>query len=439
MNLFTYQRQGVDRLFKAITRHRVAYLADEQGLGKTAQALTLAKRLNAKKILIICPATLRLNWIKEMGLWYSEIENKAFPVFTGKELEKAKQFPVQVVSFNLASSKSFKPSSYDMVIVDEAHAYKNTSAQRTKTFFQKIKPRARYTLLCSGTPITNLCSDIYPALNCVFPMRFSTEQGFKERYCNKVADKWTYSGFKYEGINRDTIKELSDFMFKEFMIRRTKKQVLPELPDKTFQTIDLKIKAGDIKKAALPEDVVAEMVKQIEDGKMPRVAEHVAAARQELGVAKVPASLEYIETLLESDCGKEKQLVIFAHHKDVVRGIVEGLSDRNINVAAITGSTPPAERQAIVDRFQAGEVQCIIGNILAAGTGITLTAADTCVFIEQDWTPANMAQAIDRLHRIGQKENVHIIFLAARGTLDSRIIQVLRKKIADINTIMEQN
>jgi SWI/SNF-related matrix-associated actin-dependent regulator 1 of chromatin subfamily A len=221
----------------------------------------------------------------------------------------------------------------------------------------------------------------------------------------------------------------------KFMVRRLKADVLTELPAKRRQIIPLEPKgiSSIIKseQSLLSRLGFEEAARRLEEGDK-LLFDEMAKGRHDLGMAKVPLALDHIKDTLES-VGK---VVIFAHHQDVIAALREGLLE--YGCAVITGQTSGADRQAEVDRFQ-NDPGCrvFIGNIKAAGVGITLTAASTVVFVESDWTPGWMAQAEDRCHRIGQSESVLIQYLVFDGSMDALLCSMLVTKAAVANRALD--
>jgi len=159
--------------------------------------------------------------------------------------------------------------------------------------------------------------------------------------------------------------------------------------------------------------------------------EEMSRVRHQTAVAKVPHVIEYVDTILANMDERNRKVVVFAHHHDVIDKLAEHYGDRAV---VLTGQTSMADRQRAVDRFQKdSNVEVFIGSITAAGVGLTLTAANQVVFAEIDWVPANMTQAEDRLHRIGQESSVNVYHLVLEGSIDARMVQVLldKQEIAD--------
>lgn len=204
-----------------------------------------------------------------------------------------------------------------------------------------------------------------------------------------------------------------------YMLRRLKGDVLTELPAKTRQTIIFPATSRDVRDAIAVE---REMESLSMSGASVAQLADLARARKTLGMAKVPAALEHIQNVLES----EPKVVVFAHHRDVISAI---LTRAGVKAVSITGDTSSKARHAAVEAFQNDpEVRLFVGNLQAAGVGLTLTAASVAIFVEQDWTPGVLFQAEDRIHRIGQSRPVLIQYLVFDGSLDARMSKSLARK-----------
>jgi SWI/SNF-related matrix-associated actin-dependent regulator 1 of chromatin subfamily A len=258
------------------------------------------------------------------------------------------------------------------------------------------------------------------------PEAFPDRYKFGFRYTN-ARRNWFTGYWEFKGGKNLT--ELRDALQRTCMVRRTKQAVLLELPPKIYSTIPIKISGSENFQLNLRD------IERIDDGQAAVMSSEIATARRGLGLLKVDAAVEHILNIMES----KNRCVVFAYHRDVINALYEKLVSENFFVSVIHGDTPMDKRDRMIQLFQNNKevASVLIGQITAAGVGITLTAADICVFVELDWTPANMAQAIDRLHRIGQKEAVEVHYLVAADTMDDQIITSLRTKIEAINKVLQ--
>lgn len=465
-----FQRAGIA---EALQRQHVL-IADEMGLGKTVQALgVLNSDDTVRTVLILCPSTLKMMWARMLQEWsvrpvYAAVGSTRKPgnVVTWGEKER----PGNVV-FALILNYDIVPwwrdwldtIGWDMLICDEAHYLKSPESKRTRsivggevrytrgTRHERVTPlQARRRLMLTGTPILNRPIELWPPLHYLDPDAWPDFWPFVNRYCGAYRDEY---GWRFDGASH--LDELNDRLRASVMIRRMKRDVLKELPPKERVVIPLdangasaKIREEHEQLQAHTADVIRlqvirevarrnrandeaaykAAVKALQDGY--RIAfEHIARARHDLALMKVPKVIEHVTDLLE---GGAEKVVVFGHHNDVLDQIEEGLSD--YNPVHIDGRTSTTDRQGIADKFQNDpRVRVFIGGIHSAGEGLTLTAASTVVFAELDWTPARLSQAEDRCHRIGQLDSVLVQHVLYDGSLDARMAKKLLAKQAVID------
>jgi SWI/SNF-related matrix-associated actin-dependent regulator of chromatin subfamily A-like protein 1 len=427
MKLFPYQVEGV----KFCANKVVSLLADEPGLGKTIQTIGVINVCNYNKIVIICPASLIYNWQNELNKWLKESLN--LQIIKNGHTKIKEDTQIVIGSYHLICNdfiqNQISSKTWDLVIIDEAHYLKNPKALRTKKILGKetFLKKASKIMLLTGTPILNRPIEIYPILRTLFPKvlgKYNRYQAFTERYCgaHQTIMGWDVSGSSNE-------EELGENL-KKVMIRRYKKDVIKDLPDKIYQVIDLDPGQAEIKNIVNREKL---MYEDLKNSGLNLYAE-LATVRRELGEAKVPHVVNHILMLLESGIDK---LVVFAHHKNVVDALSAAFSKNNIINVVVKGDTSITQRQEHVTEFQNNpNVKIFVGNITSAGVGITLTAAYQVVFAEFSWSPAEIQQAIDRCHRIGQKNCVIAQFLTIQNSLDSYMIKTIIDKEFIINKII---
>ena len=441
MELYNFQEKGSIWLASRIT----ALLADEQGLGKTAQAISAINLLKAKKILIVCPASVRNVWLMELQNWL-DMSWLKISVISQADFQIPQDSDIVISSYDILTyggkydkEKRFQGSAvYDQItarqwavgIWDEAHYLKNRDSLRTQITLCKngIAAHCAYKWYLTGTPVLNRPSELYAILRANAPdtiAPYLSYTAFTEHFCGGYWD-----GIQWWDKGATNCKELNERLSRGFMLRRTKQEVLPELPEKTFQTISLprtpqttKLLAEEFK---WDEKSYGRIALSLESGDL-------SSHRQELAIAKVPQAVSWIAEVLQS----ETKVIVFAYHREVIRQLQDGLSQ--YSPVTIQGSTSVEERKRAVDDFQNDPcVRVFIGQIKAAGVGITLTAASHVIFAEPDWTPGVVHQAVDRCHRIGQKSAVLAQFLVVEGSLEERMMQTLIDKTKIIKTIVEK-
>lgn len=448
----TYQEDGIAFL----QRHSTAILGDDAGLGKSMQMILAANKLHHKRILILCPAIGRVSWKLQFGTWdqqkrpvyfYPDETKGVLPpgpvalVVTLDWLsrpEKAKEL-TRLLSASLAASQPF-----DAAFIDEIHYLKTPSANRTKAvygsrldFKNSVLHGVKNIWGASATLTPNHAGELYTHMRALMPDvlaalfggKLPTKAQFEDRFC---LIRHTNFGKKVEGNNRDTIPQLRDAIHPRLLIRR-KADVLKDLPpiecvplpfevaDKDLRALAVDAFFSDVPTTpATDDDLLALLGSALADPA-------VASRRRALGLVKVAPALDWVDDFLTAP---GKKLVIFAHHREVIDQLTEGLAKHN--PVAIHGGTPQRQKELAVTRFQTEDRHRVfIGQTHAAGTSITLTAASDVLLLEPDWTPANNYQAISRCHRIGQNSGVIARFAYAHGTIDERIANLLRRRAAD--------
>jgi len=442
-----YQRAGIAYCID----RGAALIGDEMGLGKTIQAIGV---INAdpsiSRVVVICPASLRINWKREIEKWLTR------PLTVGIAASKSPWLDTDIVIINydiLDRFPELHATEWDMLISDECHYLKNGKAKRTKLVFGKrkrgnwreweVQPiRARKRLMLTGTPITNRPIELWPIIHYLDPQVFSNFMWYAKRYCNAQQGRhgWDFSG-------NSNLDELQDKLRSSVMIRRLKKEVLTELPPKRRQVIELPAngcarmvaaenKAWEQRNENMDEaraDLELAQASDDDDAykaaveRLHQVAgvafQEMAKARYDTAMAKAPKVVDHLVGMMD----ETDKIVVFCHHKNVVSTLKEWLSE--FRPVTLTGDHGADQRQAAVDAFQNDpSVRVFIGTVGAAGVGITLTAASTVVFAELDWVPANVSQAEDRLHRIGQTESVLVQHLVLEDSLDCRMANMLIRK-----------
>lgn len=435
-----YQRAGI-----AFAHERPAVLiGDEMGLGKTVQAIGV---LNAdptlRRILVICPASLKLNWRRELEKWL--VRKRATLIADSKTFVPLAD-GIVIVNYDVLHKheSELRDTEWDCVIADEAHYLKNPKARRSKMVFGARATKqekaqgmadvpgitARKRILLTGTPIANKPVELFPLIEYLDPITWSNFFRYAIRYCAARQERhgWDFSGASH-------LDELQDKLRSTIMVRRLKKDVLTELPPKRRQVVEFPADTpalravaraelaayegtdeleADVELAAASDDPHAyeAAVQRLRKGQQ-ALFEGLSELRRQTAEAKIPLCVEHIAEAVE-ESGK---VVVFAHHKSVVRALAEKFGSAAVT---LVGDTPMQERQNAVDRFQRDPAcKVFIGSIMAAGVGITLTAASHVIFCELDWVPGNVSQAEDRCHRIGQHESVLVQHLVLEGSLDA--------------------
>lgn len=414
MSLYKYQLDGIEKLFSIVTQRaeKAAMLCDPPGAGKTPQAIGLLNRLTGNSALIICPASLKENWSREIKKWSTyplsvQILNSSSDKLDGSD--------VVIISYNLAVRmvEEITKRSYDLLVCDESHLLKSASSQVSRIVLVPIWARCRYRLLMTGTPLPNgRAVEAYTCFSRCAREHFGSWDAFKTRYCVEERTRW---GVTYP--HSKNLQELREFS-KAFMVRRTKEEVLGELPGLVRQNVYLRLPELDVFKAEEGIDVDA-IVEAIDNG-VPLESEHITTVRRKLAMLKAPLILEAINDALE----EVEQLVVFVHHRELYEHLMKNIS----SCVGINGLTHPTERQQNVDSFQKKEARVFVASLKAANTGLTLTSAFTLFMAEYDWVPSTNEQAEGRIFRVTQNEICRVKYLVAADSLDEKVLRVLQRK-----------
>lgn len=421
----------------ALARNR-SYLALDPGLGKTPIAATIVASIFENEgphgVVYICPPFLTRNTEAEFRRFapgcpvgrYGEGHHKWVLIVPDSIITRD-----EVQMEILAHTKRGKASKGSLLIVDEAHRFKNDDAARTKALFGKNSRGGLTSIFdkvvyLSGTPMPNRPIELYPVLANAAPqtIHYMSRHDFAEKYCAAYRNQW---GWDYSGASN--VKELVAQVIGTFMLRYRKSEVLKDLPPKTEEMVVLgagltpkltKLSA-EILETLDPEDLMAGRI-SVDLGKD---SLHLSTYRRELGVLKAEAAAEFVKFILEET---DENVLVFAIHKEVVSILNGALA--GYQPVVITGDTNMRVRHERVREFQERpDRRVFIGNIQAAGTGLTLTKATRVVFAEFSWVPADNDQASDRAHRIGQTDNVFVQYLVYENSVDKAVIEtVLRKK-----------
>lgn len=432
---YTYQIEGI---IKGLEWKRF-FLGDEPGLGKTLQSIGVVDTANSYPCLVICPSSLKINWQREFekftGVKALILDNSCRT--TWPYLLQMKMFHVVIVNYESlkkyfvwdvkgAGLKDivFNPDIklFKSVIIDESHRVKDTSTQQTK-FTKGICTGKEWIILLSGTPVVNRPSDLVAQLSIMDRLN---DFGGKSNFLAN------YTSGERQASNLST---LSAELYGRCMIRREKRTVLTQLPDKT--RVDLMVDISNEQEYYTAcQDLAAylreyRLCGEAEIRKKMRMEALVKfmALRSIASKGKVNQAIDFINNFLAND----KKLVVFCS----LHEIVDELKKYFPKAVTVTGRDSMVMKQAAVDAFQTrDDVQLIICSIKAAGVGITLTAASDVAFIEFPWTYADCCQCEDRTHRIGQKDNVTCYYLMGKNTIDYKLYQIIHDKKSIANEIM---
>ena len=413
MGAFPYQLIGARHL----AEQSRAYLGDRPGLGKTIQALLAVLEVQPHRVLVVCPASMVGTWIEEIFIWVPGCR-ALFPSF-------------EVMSYDRFIRRGAPKHLPDVVIIDEAHYLKNASTQRTKSLYGALWLDAvPHVWMMSGTPMPNGTHELYTA--CLFAglTKFSYRQ-WLDRYC-----QWYMGEYGPRVVGPNNVPEFRRLL-DGFMLRRTFDDVDLDLPERDVRRWPIALTPANrtALQAAISE-LPAGVLDALEAGTLPPNSPHTSTLRRQLGLAKATAVGKALVDELQSS---GEQTVVFAYHRDVLNLLEHEFRNASFPMVRLDGSTPGPMRDHSIKLFQMGAAQIFLGQITAAGTGITLTAANHVIIVEPSWVPSENDQAISRCQRIGQKKNtVHVRVATLAGSLDDAIMGTVIRKQRTIDQVLDK-
>ena len=422
-----HQKEAIQKLVE----NKKFILADDMGLGKTTSTIIAALESNSKKVLIICPATLKINWKREI----ENYSDKSIYIAESKNFSTEADFVIInydiIKNFHDPKKKNESQvlaSNFDLVIIDEAHYIKNGTAQRTKLINDIVKNTERLWLL-TGTPMTSRPIDYFNLLSIIDSPVAKNWMAYAIRYCSGY--QFNVGGRKIWNVTgASNLEELRDRTL-GLTLRRLKENVL-DLPDKIITPVYLRLKSKSY------ENVMGEYYdwydKNPDESKSLTVQfSKLTKIRQIIADEKIEQTIELAENILEQD----KKVIIFCNFTDSLNKIAEHFGKSAVK---LDGSMSKPNRQNSVDQFQENpKVKVFVGNIKAAGVGITLTAAEAVIMNDLSFLPSDHAQAEDRAYRYGQKNNVLVYYPIFENTIEGIIYDILNNKKQVIATVMGDN
>lgn len=425
-HLFDYQKTGAQFL----AENPAAFLADEQGLGKTIQVIAACDILGLTKVVVVCPAIAKINWKREFEKW-GRVERDVL-VYSYDKLTQSKEVRNEIAKL--------EP---DVIVLDEAHLVKNRQAKRTKYLYGQhcrgdgLVRFADRVWLLSGTPIPNDVSDFWTHLKAIwaYPLNFV-------EYTLYFCKTWNGQfGLKVLGNKAERMGEFKTIL-KSIMLRRKADKVLTELPPLWWQDTVVEVAGWDDmahienpdERQAVELILQSALTQQDVSSQLDAIAPSMASLRRLTALAKAKPVAAQLSAELK-DHAYDK-VVVFAYHRAALEALREELAE--FNPAYVVGGLANQERQSEIDRFQ-NDPKCrvFIGQITACSTAITLTAANQVVFVEMDWVPATNAQASKRCHRIGQSKPVIVRSFGLANSCDEIVARTLAKKAQMISEVLE--
>lgn len=442
-----FQRAGVAYALKA----RRCFIADDMGLGKTFMSLAALEALEgepsgtAYPAVVVCPATLTHNWRAEAHRW---LPHRSVRIVEGRKEFPPEDADITVVGWSNVAHWIDDLSGAQSYIFDESHYAKSHTAQRTKAAVKIAKGASGLVLCLTGTPVTNRPAEYVSQLEILGRLKeFGGRWAFYKRYCNAFRDR--FGQWHFEGASH--LDELNDRLRASCYIRRTKDQVMSELPPVQHQPVVVAGSAKAMREYAKAEadivEYVASRAAEIAEsmGTSPRSAAVIARIRAEsnehlvrmsqLRRIAASAKMDAVDEWVSARLSEGRKVVLAAHHREVVDALAAKYGGLKIQGGQATDEIEEHKR-----KFQTLPVEqapCIVLSIQAAKTGHTLTAAEDICFVELPWTPADLDQTTSRLHRIGQKGSVTATYLLAEGTIDERIYDLIDTKRSIVEMAIE--
>jgi len=448
-DLFPYQKEDRDFVLKRF-REGDTGIANfsEMGTGKSSCTLAVAEQGGFREALVVCPSTLKYEWDRQIRQWCGKAARVAKDdsgrrldaLFDRSEGTKGYGGGTNYFVINYESLRKQEILDvlalypFDLLVLDESHKVRNRKAQQTRGLFSLVQARPSLRLLpLTGSPLVNNPADVYPLLCLIRPQEFELKgwRRFVNRYC--LCSTTRHGMMIFGEKNVVELRERTT----PYTIRRTRKEVLPFLPETYYRRVVLEMTAGQRKaysqvehglkvimnsgKALYAPDTLSQLTRLRQISTDPRL----------VGVEEKGSKANFILELVEDYCVKDgRKLVVFSCFSgfiDLMDGLLTSLG---VDHVVVTGDVKNShERAQRVKRFQEEEgCRVFLGTVQTAGEGITLTASSDVVFADRWWTPATMEQAESRLIRIGQKNAVQVIILENRGSVDESVERILARK-----------
>ena len=422
-----HQKEAIEKLAGS----KRFILADDMGLGKTTSTIIAALETGAKKILIVCPASLKINWQREI----ENYSDRSVYISEGKNFSIEHDFVI--VNYDILKNfydlkdkdnSLITKGNFDLIILDEAHYVSNGQAERKKLVNSFSKKCERVWLL-TGTPMTNRPMNYFNLLSLVESPVSQNWMAYAIRYCQGY--QFTAGTRKIWNVTgASNLEELRDRTSRQ-VLRRLKTEVL-DLPEKIITPVYLRLKSK------LYEGLMGEYYDWYnknpdESSSLTVQFSKLMKVRQVIAEEKIKDTIELAENILEQD----KKVIIFTNFTETLNRIADHFGKQAVR---LDGSTSKPQRQYAVDQFQDNDkIKVFVGNVKAAGVGITLTAAEAVIINDLSFVPGDLAQAEDRAYRYGQKNSVSVYYPIFDNSIEAIIYDMVNRKKQNIGTVMGDN
>ena len=416
-------------------------LGDEMGLGKTLQTITFILSNKKTKTLIVAPTSLLYNWKNEFEKFAPTLNvtvNNGVKSEREEVLNNLKNMDVIITTYNLLKRdlEKYKEIDFDYCILDEAQNIKNANSQNASSV-KKIQAKGKFAL--TGTPIENSIMELWSIFDFIMPNYLYDGKTFNAKYAKNIDD------------NKEILENLNK-LIKPFILRRKKKEVIKELPDKIEKKIEVYLNDKQRKVYGVYANHAIELIKKkVENDEFKRskleILAHIMKLRQlcldpsilvndyKGESSKIDALVEIVSNSIEQN----HRILVFSQFTQVLKKINDRFNEKGIDTSYLDGSTPSNKRMEIVKNFNNGKSSVFLISLKAGGTGLNLTSADVVIHFDPWWNPAVEEQATDRAHRIGQKKVVQVIKLIAKGTIEEKIVELQAEKKALISKLIDND
>jgi superfamily II DNA or RNA helicase len=435
-----YQREGFDWLSRLAAWGVGACLADDMGLGKTLQAIALVlARAGEGPSLVVAPTSVCFNWQNELLRFAPTLAVRLFGAGDRQQtVDSLKPWDVLVCSYGLLQQESvgelLAGVKFRTIVLDEAQAIKNPATKRSQ---QAMALQGEFKLITTGTPLENHLGELWNLMRFANPGLLGSLESFNRRFAGPIE----------RDLDREARHRLKR-LIQPFILRRTKSQVLNELPPRT--EIELHVELGE-KEASFYEALRRKLMDELAAGggniedkrfqvlaaitKLRRACCNPALVAPELGLSS--SKLELFGEVLEELLDNRHKALVFSQFVDHLTLIRRYLDDKGVSYQYLDGQTPAAERKKRVEAFQEGQGDVFLISLKAGGVGLNLTAADYVIHMDPWWNPAVEDQAAGRAHRIGQQRPVTVYRLVAKGTIEEQIVSLHRQKRDLADSLLE--
>lgn len=439
---FKHQEEGIAFL----KEKKKVILADEMGLGKSYQALVAAGDGTKAATLIVCPASLKINWEREVKMVYPE--DVIQTIQSGPEQAIGYDASWIIINYDLLEKYANQliamkeAGQIDSAIVDEAHYIKNDKAERSKATLRVIE-ELEHIYMLTGTPVMNRPMELFNLLKAIEHPLSRAKTTFAKRYCGAFLKTIRLKSGKtvrfLDTTGSSHLEELREFT-KDVILRRTKREVL-DLPEKIISVQMCQLTKEGKKEYDNAFDDYVEFISNNPD--LDRDIGNILDAKHLIELTKLKqvcsrAKLDRMVADIENAVEQDEKVIVFSQFTGTINRLVVDLAKQGIKSVMLTGQSSSEERQQAVDDFQNdSDTKVFIGNIKAAGVGITLTRASIVMFADMEWSPELHSQAEDRAHRIGQEGTVNIYYYILEDTIEEDIVDLLEQKRSIIKEIMD--